>query len=354
MVAIKKITNTFANLTDAKRILREIKLLLHFNHENVIKILDIMTIPADTEDFEDIYLVSNLMETDLDRIIRSKQPMTEQHFQYFIYQILLGLKYIHTANVLHRDMKPANLLVNANCDLMICDLGLARGVELDEPDDGAPLTEYVVTRWYRAPELLAGNENYSTGVDVWALGCIFAELLNGKPFFPGRDPKDQLDVIIKKIGSPAEEDLNFITSKPVRRAVLEIGSQDKVPLKTYFPNASDDALDLLDKMLIFNPEKRISVQQALDHDFMKQLRAEGDDPSCPSTFDFDFEKEYVSNGQEIPKDKLQALMYKERLALRPGKPDPELRSEKRSIEDAEDVEGNGSTLKKQKQEESGI
>ncbi|CAN0453617.1 unnamed protein product, partial [Ectocarpus sp. 12 AP-2014] len=150
-VAIKKVGDVFSDLVDAKRIVREIKLLRHFDgHENIIAIADIMTIPPDTTDFKDVYIVTNLMESDMDRIIASGQPLTDQHFQYFIYQVVLrGLKFIHSANVLHRDMKPSNLLVNANCDLAICDFGLARGVELEYEDE---LTEYVVTRWYRAPE----------------------------------------------------------------------------------------------------------------------------------------------------------------------------------------------------------
>merc|ERR1711871_1024485 len=123
---------------------------------------------GDTEDFSDAYIITDLMESDLDRIISSSQPLTEQHFQYFLYQILRGLKYIHSANVLHRDLKPSNLLVNSNCDLAICDFGLARGINANADDT---LTEYVVTRWYRAPELLTDNRTYGSAVDVWSVGC---------------------------------------------------------------------------------------------------------------------------------------------------------------------------------------
>ena len=120
--------------------------------KNIIGITDIMVSPALTRDFKDVYIVCELMECDLDRIVSSSQPLTDAHIQYFVYQILRGLLYIHSANVLHRDLKPSNLLVNSNCDLAICDFGLARGVVDDET-----LTEYVVTRWYRAPELLDGS-----------------------------------------------------------------------------------------------------------------------------------------------------------------------------------------------------
>lgn len=143
-VAIKKIKDAFSDSIDAKRILREMKLLRHFNsHENIISIFDIMTVPPNTQLFNDIYIVTNLMESDLERIIRSRQVLTDQHFQYFLYQILRSLKYVHSANVLHRDLKPSNILVNANCDLAVCDFGLARGFHVEGQDT---LTEYVVTR----------------------------------------------------------------------------------------------------------------------------------------------------------------------------------------------------------------
>ena len=145
-VAIKKVTRAFEDAVDAKRILREILLMKKFVHENVIRIIDIIPPPPSAEEFEDIYIVQDLMETDLHRIIYSRQPLTIDHIQYFVYQILRGLKYIHSANVLHRDLKPSNLLLNSNCDLKICDFGLARGLEDEQT---GVLTEYVVTRWYR-------------------------------------------------------------------------------------------------------------------------------------------------------------------------------------------------------------
>lgn len=110
--------------------------------------------------------------------------------QYFLYQLLRGLKYIHSAHVLHRDLKPSNLLLNANCDLKICDFGLARTTS--ETDF---MTEYVVTRWYRAPELLLNCSEYTAAIDVWSVGCIFMELLNREPLFPGRDYVQQLRLI---------------------------------------------------------------------------------------------------------------------------------------------------------------
>jgi mitogen-activated protein kinase 1/3 len=195
-VAIKMVPKAFNDEVDAKRILREIKLLKHFHHENIVSIVDMMPPQAQyVEDFQDVYIVADLMETDLHRIIYSKQKLSIDHVQYFIYQVLRGLKYIHSANVLHRDLKPSNLLVNSNCDLKICDFGLARGIypDHDERKGGTMLlTEYVVTRWYRAPEIMLACHEYSKPVDVWSVGCIFAELILRKPYFPGDDYIDQV------------------------------------------------------------------------------------------------------------------------------------------------------------------
>ena len=144
---------------------------------------------------KDIFIITDLMDTDLYRIIRSPQPLSDDHVRYFTYQVLRGLKFLHSANVMHRDLKPNNLLVNENCDLKICDLGLARlSADLEQSLDQ---TVYVVTRWYRAPELLLGKKDYDKSIDMWAVGCILAELLTRKdgtrkPLFPGNDYKDML------------------------------------------------------------------------------------------------------------------------------------------------------------------
>jgi mitogen-activated protein kinase 1/3 len=196
-VAIKMVPRAFNDEIDAKRILREIKLLKHFRHENIVGIVDMMPPTARyLEDYHDVYIVADLMETDLHRIIYSKQSLSIDHSQYFIYQVLRGLKYIHSAEVIHRDLKPSNLLVNSNCDLKICDFGLARGIHQPHNEGGRGgtmlLTEYVVTRWYRAPEIMLACHEYSKPIDMWSVGCIFAELLLRKPYFPGDDYIDQV------------------------------------------------------------------------------------------------------------------------------------------------------------------
>ncbi len=246
------------------------------------------------------------MECDLAAIIRSGQPLTDAHFQSFIYQILCGLKYVHSANVLHRDLKPGNLLVNADCELKICDFGLARGFSMDPEENAGYMTEYVATRWYRAPEIMLSFQSYTkasqylkapflepfslpSSVDVWSVGCILAELLGGRPFFKGRDYVDQLNQILHYLGTPNEETLSRIGSPRAQEYVRNLPFMAKVLFQKLFPQANPDALDLLDKMLAFDPSSRISVEEALEHRYLHIWHDASDEPACPTTFDFHFE-----------------------------------------------------------------
>ncbi len=226
------------------------------------------------------------METDLHKIIYSRQELTEEHHQYFIYQILAALKYMHTAEVIHRDLKPSNVLLNADCSLKLCDFGLARGIEGENPD----LTEYVVTRWYRAPEIMLSTTTYTKAIDVWSVGCILAELLGTKPLFPGDDYIGQLKLIIDTLGSPSQEDMEFIKSSRARAFMQKHAGKAPVPLASLFPKASPNALDLLSRMLSFNPARRITVEEALAHPYLAALHSPEDEPSCDRVFDFSFEK----------------------------------------------------------------
>jgi len=318
-VAIKMIPKAFNDEIDAKRILREIKLLKHFKHENIISIIDMMPPMVErVEDYRDVYIVADLMETDLHRIIYSKQALTIDHVQYFLYQILRALKYIHSANVLHRDLKPSNLLVNSNCDLKVCDLGLARGV-LPEDENGTGqngggslfLTEYVVTRWYRAPEIMLACHEYTKAIDVWSVGCIFAELLARKPYFPGEDYIDQLTIITDKLGKLPDSDLDFVTSEKARRFMRKLPSKAVPSLRRQFPGTPPDALDLLNRMLQIHPKKRISVVEALQHPFLAQLHSPDDEPVADTHFDFGFEDE------NLHRVRLQQLIWEEVGSFRP-------------------------------------
>ncbi|ORY27862.1 Pkinase-domain-containing protein [Rhizoclosmatium globosum] len=285
-VAIKKVLKVFEKSILAKRALREIKLLKHFNgHENITGLLD-MDI-SDVNNFNEIYLVQDLMEADLHQIIRSEQPLTDAHYQYFIYQICRGLKYIHSANVLHRDLKPGNLLVNADCELKICDFGLARG--LANTDDAGFMTEYVATRWYRAPEIMLSFRSYTKAIDMWSIGCIFAELLGGKPLFKGRDYVDQLNQILNILGTPDDATLRRIGSERAQLYIRSLRRTQKVPWTHLFPRASPVALDLLERLLTFDPAARITVEEALAHPYLEAYHDASDEPSHPHPFDFSFE-----------------------------------------------------------------
>ena len=164
----------------------------------------------------DIYMYTELMDCDLHFVISSGQTLSDDHIQYFLFQLLLGLHHIHLAGVVHRDLKPHNILLNKDCELRICDFGLARHLAVPDggqagggasPDDQRLLTIYVTTRWYRAPELLCFNESYSTAVDIWSVGCILAEMLGRHALFPGRDYLDQIKLIITCLGTPSPSDL---------------------------------------------------------------------------------------------------------------------------------------------------
>ncbi|ODV96607.1 hypothetical protein PACTADRAFT_48438 [Pachysolen tannophilus NRRL Y-2460] len=304
-VAIKKIV-PFERSMFCLRTLRELKLLKHFNHENIISILDIQ-IPYSFESFNEVYLIQELMETDLHRVIKT-QKLSDDHCQYFIYQTLRALKALHSANVLHRDLKPSNLLLNANCDLKICDFGLARSVASTEDNFGF-MTEYVATRWYRAPEIMLTFQEYTTAIDVWSVGCILAEMLSGKPLFPGRDYHNQLWLIIEILGTPSMEDYYSIKSRRAKEYIKSLPLRKKVPFDKLFPNANPLAIDLLEKLLTFNPSKRIKVEDALKHPYLKLYHDPNDEPiaeKIPEDF-FDFDKKK----DELNIPELKKLLYDE-------------------------------------------
>ncbi|KAJ6805844.1 mitogen-activated protein kinase 6 [Iris pallida] len=304
-VAIKKIGNAFDNRIDAKRTLREIKLLMHMDHENVIAIKDIIR-PPQREHFNDVYIVYELMDTDLHHIIRSKQPLTDDHCQYFLYQLLRGLKYVHSAHVLHRDLKPSNLFLNANCDLKIGDFGLARTTS--EADF---MTEYVVTRWYRAPELLLNCSEYTAAIDIWSVGCILGEIAAREPLFPGRDYVHQLRLITELIGSPDDSSLGFLRSNNARRYVRELTQYSRQPFSVRFPEMSPEAIDLLERMLVFDPSRRITVDEALHHPYLASLHSIHDEPVCPAPFSFDFEQ------PSFTEEDIKELIWRESVKFNP-------------------------------------
>eukprot|EP01059_Diplonema_ambulator_P034423 TRINITY_DN7697_c0_g1_i3.p1 TRINITY_DN7697_c0_g1~~TRINITY_DN7697_c0_g1_i3.p1 ORF type:complete len:376 (+),score=104.66 TRINITY_DN7697_c0_g1_i3:1055-2182(+) len=283
-VAIKKCQDVFHEVEDGKRVLREIRLLSFLNHENLLTITDLL--PPIDKNFSDVYIVTPLMDTDMNNVLKSRQQLDDNHYQYFIYQVLRGLKFIHSAQVLHRDLKPANLLTNISCDLRICDFGLARGFNADDL-----MTEYVVTRWYRPPELLLMCQQYSPAVDIWSAGCIFAEMLNRKPLFPGKDHLTQLGIICDALGKPSDEDLAWLSSPEALRYLKRLPPTKPKPISALVPKLQDPvAQEFLSKMLVFNPEKRWSAERLLAHPYLAHLHDVADEPVSKDIFQWEYEE----------------------------------------------------------------
>ncbi|EDR08102.1 uncharacterized protein LACBIDRAFT_250005 [Laccaria bicolor S238N-H82] len=315
-VAIKRIA-PFEHSMFCLRTLREIKLLRHFRHENIIRILDILY-PPSVYDFNEVYLVQELMETDLHRVIRT-QELSDDHCQYFIYQTLRALKALHSADVLHRDLKPSNLLLNSNCDLKICDFGLARSARPppDIDDTSTFMTEYVATRWYRAPEVMLTFKEYTRAIDMWSVGCVLAEMLSGRPLFPGRDYHHQLSLILETLGTPSIDDFYAINSSRSREYIRALPFKKKKSFAQMFPNANPLAIDLMEKCLTFSPKRRLQVSEALQHPYLQPYHDPEDEPTAqpldPAFFDFDF-------GDPLPKEQLKVLIYEEITRSDDGRP----------------------------------
>ncbi|KAI9027402.1 kinase-like domain-containing protein [Phycomyces nitens] len=276
--AIKKVCKLFERPILTKRALRELKLLEHFNgHKNIIGLFDVDIV--DPKNFNEIYLYQELMEIDLHQIIRSGQELSDDHFQSFIYQTCCGLKYIHR-----------NLLVNSECELKICDFGLARGyVDSTKAASAGFMTEYVATRWYRAPEIMLSFQNYTKAIDIWSVGCIFAELLGGDTLFRGRDYVDQLNRILYVLGTPDDDTLSRIGSERAQTYIQSLEKTNKIPFAQMYPNATPFALDLLERLLTFDPMKRIEAEEALEHPYLAVHHDITDEPVHPQTVDFSFE-----------------------------------------------------------------
>ncbi|KAD1391132.1 hypothetical protein E3N88_42895 [Mikania micrantha] len=312
-VAIKKINDVFEHVSDATRILREIKLLRLLRHPDIVEIKHIMLPPCRRE-FKDIYVVFELMESDLDEVIKVNDDLTPEHHQFFLYQLLRALKYIHTAHVFHRDLKPKNILANADCKLKICDFGLARA-SFDDTPSAVFWTDYVATRWYRAPELCGSFfSKYTPAIDIWSIGCIFAEMLTGKPLFPGRNVAHQLDLVTDLLGSPSAEVVARIRNDKARRYLNSMPKKTPIPFSQKFPNADPLALRLLERLIAFDPADRISAEEIsiTDPYFYGLANLESEPSKQPiSKLEFDFER------RRLTKNDVRELIYREILEYHP-------------------------------------
>ncbi len=428
-VAIKKETDVFDDLIDCKRLLREVKLLRSLQHPNVVRLTDLLTPPrATVANFDTIYLVLDIADASLANLIKSHLHLDAKQVRKIMYNMLLGLNYVHSAGVLHRDLKPGNVLVNKDCSVRICDFGLSRSIvgigvykkppapvvepdssssssdEDDKEDEAAEakrpvpakvrksikprvsisaaatqdvdsilaskgmvpqteqladipavgvkkeavrrLTSHVVTRWYRAPEVILMQENYGAPIDVWSAGCIFAELLttikentpsakDRRPLFPGTSclllspynaqggrksilsvaSTDQLCVIIDTLGNLKEEDVAFVKDQNVLDFLKMMPeSTHKINFESKYPGSGAEAIDLLQRMLAFNPNRRITVEECLSHPYFaparnKTLEAKA---SVPVTMEFE-------NEAELTEARLRQLFGEEFAYYKAGK-----------------------------------
>ncbi|KAJ1453743.1 kinase-like domain-containing protein [Pelagophyceae sp. CCMP2097] len=299
-VAIKRIKPMSAHASDAKHVLREVRCMrLLGAHNNVVAVRDLFVNTREDE----LYIVMELMDSDLHRIIQSPQALTDAHHRFFMYQLVRGVAYMHAHGVIHRDLKPGNLLVTRACELRITDFGLARlqSVAADGGGDldAGPMTQHVVTRWYRPPELmLTPDGRYTNAVDMWSVGCILAELLGRRPLYPGKNFVHQLQLIFASIGSPPDAEVREVRNKQARKFLDSVRGRAKVPFASVFSTAPPAAHDLLEDLLLFNPEKRAGAAHLLAHDYFRALSyAEAlpvRDPPADLRMDFGFETQDLS------------------------------------------------------------
>lgn len=348
VVAIKRIMNLFDDIIDGKRTLRELALLKRLKHPNIVNLIEVLVPNDDFANFQEISLVLEYAPADLKKVFKSKTFLTLDHIIVITYTMLLGLKYIHSAGVWHRDLKPANVLIFENGQAKLCDFGLARSVEnapvlaenkvIENSDKSikarprlkkdskvkSNLTSHVVTRWYRAPEVILIEKSYTSKIDVWSLGCIFAELLmtmkefsetplERKPFFPGQscfplspdsnaklqksgflvDAADQLIMILKKLGTPTPADLEFITDEKALVYIKSLPNYPRSSLAKAFPKVTPEAISFLEGCLTFDPNRRLSVDECLAHPLFAKVRNPALEKTEADKVTFDFEQEEI-------------------------------------------------------------
>ncbi|KAL4227910.1 Mitogen-activated protein kinase 6 [Mactra antiquata] len=300
-VAIKKLS--FCDRRGCKYALRELRLMRRLQHENVVTVYEVLGsngyslergghINLSINEMGCVYIVQELLHTDLHHLIQHEQ-LTAEHVRLFTYQLLRGLKYIHSANVLHRDLKPMNLLINVeDLILKIADFGLARVID-DEYSHKGFLTDNVGTCWYRSPELIISPRDYTKAIDIWSVGCILAEMLTGRPLFPGAHEMDQIGLILDTLYL-SDNEWNKVTQILPQSFIRRHARVPQRPLTDRFVSIDIDALDLLEKLLVFEPSLRLSAEDALSHPYLQQYSCIEDEPIVLTPFHIEHEVDDLS------------------------------------------------------------
>uniref|UniRef100_A0A3Q3KQA6 mitogen-activated protein kinase n=1 Tax=Monopterus albus TaxID=43700 RepID=A0A3Q3KQA6_MONAL len=289
-VAIKKLCRPFQSELFAKRAYRELRLLKHMKHDNVIGLLDVFTADLSLDRFHDFYLVMPFMGTDLGKLMKL-QRLTEEKIQYLVYQMLKGLKYIHSAGIIHR----------------ILDFGLARQADSE-------MTGYVVTRWYRAPEVILSWMHYTQTVDIWSVGCIMAEMLQGKPLFKGSDHLDQLNEIMKITGTPTQEFISKLESEDAKIYLRSLPKAEKKDLQKVFSTTNPQAVAVLERMLLLDPQCRVTAAEALMLPYFTEFR-EPEEEKEAQLYD------HSLDNTELPLDQWKRHTFTEILTFKPVVPE---------------------------------
>lgn len=275
IVAVKKVMAEAAAVDKPLGFrLPETEILTSLNHHSIV---DLKHVVAGSR-ADSLFIVMEYAENDLRSLLEAKkQPFTLSQVKCLMQQLLEGVDHLHRNKVIHRDLKTSNLLLNNRGELKICDFGLARRFE----NPSIPHTQTVVTLWYRAPELLLGSKHYSTAIDMWSVGCIMAELLSGAPLFDGTTDIDQLGKIIKVLGSPNEAIWAGFSKLPGVKGVKVANMvknrcsylRQRFPLVSFTgsPVVSNAGFDLLSRLLTYDPRKRMTAEEALDHGWFREV-----------------------------------------------------------------------------------
>lgn len=243
--------------------IREIALLKEASHENVVKLLEVFC--STTK----MVLVFEFVENDMKKYMRSYgQPLPPAHIKSFAFQLCCGIEFCHQNRILHRDLKPQNLLIDSNLCLKIADFGLARAYTVPVPK----YTHEVVTVWYRAPELLLGSAVYSIPVDLWSVGCVLGELATGAPLFAGDSEIDTIFKVFQKLGTPTEKEWPGLAQLPEFKSTFpRWPARGWENIRTTKAQIGAEGISLLEKLLLYNPSKRLSARQALRHPYFLDI-----------------------------------------------------------------------------------